>query len=381
MTHIVIDDRERFVTPFLTESAKDTNVSYEIKRIMVGDYVIMNNGAIVAIIERKTWRDLAASFRDGRKENLEKMLTLREQTNCTLYYFIEGNAWPDPNGVCSRMPYKNMIAHLDHVAIRDNIHTIFVKTPETMAQRLFALAKNCATIRPRFTEMIKQLNNAAAKNNGLNDDGTNNTNDRTNDNETNNTNGSNNNGEIDRSNNGTNEVNNATNPQLLNLLNQKPTADKTNLNILHQLDGIGEYAAYVLDTNGITLAHFNRETPEKLREILVECSKNTGRNQVFNELIISRIISNKKYFTKEPEITAPTYLRDRAKKHLKLIANIGGISEKTAAIILIAVPFYDIFNDPAVLMRLSAVQKTEKTKLGIKLAARIIHYFGLARTE
>ena len=379
MMHIIIDDRERFVTPFLTAVAeKFADITHEIKRINIGDYVITRDGEIIAVIERKTWRDLAASMRDGRKENMQKMIDLRASANAqgqgpiTLYYFIEGNPCPNPDALVSRIPYKHLISHLDHAAARDNIHTVYVKTAEAMAQRLFAMARNFGTMRDSFATVIKQFEKIAQQNNDA----------LSNSDEIHTERRKATNLVSERDAEGAAETKLVSQERVdmtnvINQLNQKKSADSTNLSILQSLDGVGKYAAYVLDTNGITLSHFHRETPERLRELLVECSKNTGYNQVFNVNIISRIIANKKYFTKDPEIDAPAYLRERTRRHIKLVSCVAGISEKMAAQILMHVPFHDIFNDPTVEARIAAVPRNEKTKLGARLAARIIHYFGI----
>ena len=67
--HILVDDRERSVYSFFDRDDVTTiNIPYEITRLTVGDYVIMYGDTILAIIERKTWKDLASSLLDGRKK-------------------------------------------------------------------------------------------------------------------------------------------------------------------------------------------------------------------------------------------------------------------------------------------------------------------------
>lgn len=54
--------------------------------------VVSNNtdSVILEIFERKTLADYAASFKDGRHANKEKLLNMRSVTGCNVYYIVEG---------------------------------------------------------------------------------------------------------------------------------------------------------------------------------------------------------------------------------------------------------------------------------------------------
>ena len=149
MFHIIVDDRERAIFPYLEQPAKASQISYEIRRINVGDYAICCDKQIKMIIERKTWEDLAASFRDGRKANVAKLISARQETGCILTYLIEGPACPRPNALFGRIPINNLRAHLDHLALRDNIHIIYSSDLAYSGMRLFELAKNMRSLTPR----------------------------------------------------------------------------------------------------------------------------------------------------------------------------------------------------------------------------------------
>ena len=151
MFHIIVDDRERAIFPYLEQPAKASQISYEIRRINVGDYAICCDKQIKMIIERKTWEDLAASFRDGRKANVAKLISARQETGCILTYLIEGPACPRPNALFGRIPINNLRAHLDHLALRDNIHIIYSSDLAYSGMRLFELAKNLRSLTPRNT--------------------------------------------------------------------------------------------------------------------------------------------------------------------------------------------------------------------------------------
>ena len=78
--NIIIDDRERSVIPFF-DSIKNNknNITYKVSRINYGDYSVNYNNNIIFIIERKTWKDLSQSIRDGRKDNIAKLIELRDK--------------------------------------------------------------------------------------------------------------------------------------------------------------------------------------------------------------------------------------------------------------------------------------------------------------
>jgi ERCC4-type nuclease len=145
--NIIIDDRESAVIPFINIQKKaNPGITSEVKRINIGDYALCHGSNIKAIIERKTWRDLAASIRDGRKKNVNKLIKLRSQTNCKIIYLIEGNATPTANRSYGRIPYKVLISHLNHLIFRDDIHIIYSKDQEYTAYKLFELCNNYLTL-------------------------------------------------------------------------------------------------------------------------------------------------------------------------------------------------------------------------------------------
>jgi ERCC4-type nuclease len=145
---LVIDARERAVIPYVEALHDDGMISFCVKTITVGDYALTYNGVILAVFERKTWVDLAQSFRDGRKDNVQKLLELRELTNCRVFYIIECPANPRSNQLFSRMPYKNLRSHLDHLIVRDNIHVLHTADAQGTAARLFEFGKNIVSTKP-----------------------------------------------------------------------------------------------------------------------------------------------------------------------------------------------------------------------------------------
>jgi ERCC4-type nuclease len=112
-----------------------------------GDYAIQCGGYII-LVERKTWDDLAASIKDKRIfENHKKMLAARDQ-GYRIMYLIEGRA-PNPENSAikvSGIPMANMMAKLDHFAMRDGVWVEYTRNASHTAQRLLELGKNMLTL-------------------------------------------------------------------------------------------------------------------------------------------------------------------------------------------------------------------------------------------
>lgn len=145
---IVIDDREQHVIPHFNSVEMPPNITFKVSRINHGDYSVLYKDYILFIIERKTWKDLAASLRDGRKENVKKLLKIREETGCQLIYLIEGNPIPKSTMKFCRVPYKALRSHLDHLAFRDGIHMVYSQNIKNTVERILELIKNYLTITP-----------------------------------------------------------------------------------------------------------------------------------------------------------------------------------------------------------------------------------------
>jgi ERCC4-type nuclease len=152
---LLIDDREKKVIPYFLESYDF--VELEVKRLHIGDYAITKDNEILIIIERKSWEDLSASIKDNRIENVEKLLSTREKTNCKILYLIEGKARYSASKKIARIPYKSLLAHLDHLMIRDNIHIIYSNNEEDSATRLIELCKNYISINPNKAKSVKSI--------------------------------------------------------------------------------------------------------------------------------------------------------------------------------------------------------------------------------
>jgi len=138
MSLILADDREDegaipYLSAVIAENNKRNtklnpnigggNISFKIKRLTVGDYCILikdkedsNRTILAMIIERKTWKDLAASIKDERiKRQQKNMMEAKTKKNCHALYIIEGKfSYGDETKV------KNILFKSLHTTIRRN---------------------------------------------------------------------------------------------------------------------------------------------------------------------------------------------------------------------------------------------------------------------
>jgi len=119
-----------------------------INRVTTGDYNILiedatSNGPIVAlVIERKTWKDLAASFKDGRtKTQHAEMLSVQDRTGCKLMYLIEGRLTYTQTSKVGSIPFANLDAKRRHLILR-GISLIQTRDQEHTAKKLGKLARD-----------------------------------------------------------------------------------------------------------------------------------------------------------------------------------------------------------------------------------------------
>jgi len=142
---IIADNRERYVTRH-PELGQHTTA-----QLTIGDFIITreNNGAkhIAAIIERKEITDFAASLKDGRHNNKDKMIALRAKTHARVYYIVECQGRPKPADYFGGIAFRNIVAAIDHLQFRDDIHIIWTENTLDTAMRLRILCDNLCTVK------------------------------------------------------------------------------------------------------------------------------------------------------------------------------------------------------------------------------------------
>jgi len=143
MFHILVDKRER-----LTFEAGSV---FAAEHLTVGDFLVMVETRAILVIERKTWADLGASFKDGRKENIKKLLDYREKTGCKVAYIMEGKR---PQ-IAAGIETARLQAHLDHIMWRSNVMVLYSLDKKGTLARIEEVARNIYTI-PRPPQLVVQ---------------------------------------------------------------------------------------------------------------------------------------------------------------------------------------------------------------------------------
>ena len=115
---LIADTRERNV---LRHDVEFKDITVEVRQITVGDYVVTTETRAIAVIERKSLDDFAASLKDGRHSNKEKLKAFRAATGCRIIYIIEGPEFPAMNEIYGGIPYRHIQSSIFHLVVRDNV--------------------------------------------------------------------------------------------------------------------------------------------------------------------------------------------------------------------------------------------------------------------
>lgn len=199
MALILADTREdNGANPYLESYIADNNkhnsklsynmgggdISLKIKQVTVGDYSILikeknsDSGKsaktiLAMVIERKTWKDLAASIKDGRiNHQHENMHEIREEKGCHVLYIIEGNMSYQDDSKISNIPFKTLHAKIRHNTIR-GIPFIQTKNEQHTAKMIVDLSRDILKMYRRgeidFVKQNKIDENKEVVNNGVSD--------------------------------------------------------------------------------------------------------------------------------------------------------------------------------------------------------------------
>ena len=308
---ILVDDREKHVIPHFKEHepfTKNHNITYKVSRLTTSDYAIMYKDNILVLIERKTWKDLASSIKDGRSKNLSKLLEVRKETNCKVMYLIEGKPIPSKTAKYGRIPYKNLRAHLDHLMFRDNIHIVHTRTKQQTVERIYEMCKNYLSIKPSILPVSSS--NSHKKGGAI----------------------------------------------------LKKKIEKSTESIIYEIwccvPNITEKTACLFINKGhhvgdLLLGNISKEDIYSLKYdngyIIGKRSEKIWKNSRIND-------ANKNVF-------------------IKMLCCINGITKTTAGKILDKISFSDLISGKIEKKQISDIQKSEKRKVGNKVAGEIIKYF------
>lgn len=144
---ILADCRETKVIPFLNVAAGSP---INVRQIECGDFQVWCRNSTgleipVIVIERKTWKDLAASIVDGRADSQHKrMLEFREKTGSLVYYLIEGQVFQPGNRKFGRtnLTFSSLVKRLDHWTESGTVVVKHSKDHGDTARRIVELVQN-----------------------------------------------------------------------------------------------------------------------------------------------------------------------------------------------------------------------------------------------
>lgn len=149
---LICDTRERkiqdninteFSAPLVfAKSAKAGKISCEVRQIDVGDYIITRDNAALAVIERKSLTDYAASFKDGRHTNKAKLLNFSSLTGCKIYYVIEGPLNPEYDTEYAGIKFQNIQASIHDLMIEHGIIILRTQNGAHTAKELKMLCES-----------------------------------------------------------------------------------------------------------------------------------------------------------------------------------------------------------------------------------------------
>ena len=144
--YLVVDQRERSVHGFIKAAFESEGHEVLFDQINTGDYLICaavpgSPPEVLAVIERKTWADFAASLGDGRYANRHKMLDWRDRLGCQVYFFVEGAPFPAPGRRFARVPHAHILAAVTTLMVRDGVFVVQTADVQHTARRLLEFVK------------------------------------------------------------------------------------------------------------------------------------------------------------------------------------------------------------------------------------------------
>lgn len=138
MFKYIIDDREHGISKKLEKFSGLTPIC---RRMSAGDFALSYSSAqqefIVALFERKTLADFAASLRDGRYENKEKMIEFRATYGSSLFFIVErGTGAVALDAKFAGISLATIESSTFHMQVRDGINIIWTTNADDTIEML-----------------------------------------------------------------------------------------------------------------------------------------------------------------------------------------------------------------------------------------------------
>ena len=148
MNYIKIDNRETDLFSLLQKMIGSNSIyatlTIESVPLDIGDISFFVNGIEIAIIERKTLRDLAASIKDGRYEELSYRLGGYPIHNHNISYLIEGDLTKWSNSSITKNTLYSALTSIQYIKGFSVIRTISLE--DTALYVCNAFIKLCKTM-------------------------------------------------------------------------------------------------------------------------------------------------------------------------------------------------------------------------------------------
>lgn len=145
MAQIVVDVREAKILKLLDHQCTSRQLS-------IGDIILLNPDNHVntlAIIERKTVADLAASLKDGRwHEQKLRLMQEKETSGSHIIYVIEGNMTFNESGNLYGIPAKALVTMIMKAMFKEKFQVVFTKTITDTCEFVCGLAKRIVEFQP-----------------------------------------------------------------------------------------------------------------------------------------------------------------------------------------------------------------------------------------
>lgn len=138
---LIIDTRERDIFAHLDRAVAYNGLFSEVKQLARSDYAITKGDRVLAVIERKSLKDLAASIKDGRLGNLDGLVEMRDEGRCDVWLLIEGSPFNNPQRKFGRIPWSTLKSCILDASIRRGIYVVYSKNASETGNELCDLMR------------------------------------------------------------------------------------------------------------------------------------------------------------------------------------------------------------------------------------------------
>lgn len=141
---LLVDNRERSLFEYF-DAVPESSTIIQKETLTTADYAFVTEDSVLEIFERKSLKDYSDSFKDGRHENKNKLLSMRDKTGCLIYYIVEGIAPKDHSEKIHGIKYSAIEASMFNMMSNCGIFVIRTDSAEDTARMFMAKYKALKT--------------------------------------------------------------------------------------------------------------------------------------------------------------------------------------------------------------------------------------------